>query len=428
MGGSSSKSSSKPVDVTPGAFKDLQQPFANVVAAALPGIPQGTQRIVEGYKGPTTSPLTTGEEQALGQVQSLTQGQTPFQQAPPTPVYGAAGAGSDVTNALLGGTAMSGLTPQMTSQFVGGLGLQNQNMQNLGTILGLQGGPFQGVVPQGFNNAPLNEFQAGVAGASQTGAFGGDANNPFLQSYIQAAQRPTQQALEETLSRTLPGRFTQAGQFVQPGSSSAFDRAAAIATRGAADALGDISTNISYQALEQARGREAESLGAELARRGQQGLQTQALGAQGGLQAQQLTADAIRQSQALGAQGGLQTQALTAQAQQSQLDRALQSLGIGSQLATDQQGRALTGAQTDLTGAQQQQIGSGVESQQIQNAIANLQAQALPRLIQDLGVERGIEAFNNNVNALLSSMGIAAGVTRPVVAQEGKSSSKGFSL
>lgn len=84
--------------------------------------------------------------------------------------------------------------------------------------------------------------------------------NPFLEEAIRAAQRPTVQALEETLSRTLPGRFTVAGQFVQPQGSSAFDRAAAIATRGAADALSDIATNISFAGYESERNRQQQAI------------------------------------------------------------------------------------------------------------------------------------------------------------------------
>lgn len=73
--------------------------------------------------------------------------------------------------------------------------------------------------------------------------------NPFFDAAVHAAQRPTLQGLQETLSRSLPGRFTLGGQQIQSnagdqGGSSAFDRAAAIATRGAADAVGDIATNM----------------------------------------------------------------------------------------------------------------------------------------------------------------------------------------
>lgn len=140
---------------------------------------------------------------------------------------------------------------------------------------------------------------------------GGAQSNPFLQATIEAAQRPTLQGLEEVLSRTLPGRFTQSGQFTQPQGSSAFDRAAAIATRGAADAAGDIATKIAFGSQEAERGRQQE---------------------------------AIQLSQA-----------------------------------------------------------------EVQTTINNLQAQGLPRLIQDLGLERGQQEFQARIQALLQALQIATG-------------------
>ena len=89
---------------------------------------------------------------------------------------------------------------------------------------------------------------------------GQSGSNPFLQAAIEAAQRPTLQGLEETLGRTLPGRFTQAGHFTNPQGSSAFDRAAAIATRGASQSLADIATNISAGAYEGERNRQDSAL------------------------------------------------------------------------------------------------------------------------------------------------------------------------
>lgn len=86
--------------------------------------------------------------------------------------------------------------------------------------------------------------------------------NPFLNDYIRAAQRTNLEGLTETLERTLPGRFTQAGQMIQPGGSSAFDRAAAIATRGVAQANADIATKIGFQAYDAERGRQNEAIGA----------------------------------------------------------------------------------------------------------------------------------------------------------------------
>ena len=426
MGGSKSKSSSKPVDMTPGAFQNLQQPFADVIGNLLGQyVPQGTKAIMQGYQGPLTTPASGGETNALNQVGQLagnigqtgaqapggTQPGAPGSVNPSDPNYlqqatqntmqpfQQYGGPSQASQSLMNSTALSGGSAQAANQFVQGLGIGGPPQQSLG------------------------DFNTGLQGSSQTGAFGGDPNNPFLQQYIQAAQRPTQQALEETLSRTLPGRFTQAGHLVQPGGSSAFDRAAAIATRGAADALGDIGTNISYNALEAARGREAGALENELARRGQ---------------------------------FGLQTQGLNAQAMQSQLDRAQQIPGLESQIANQnaqtnltlgqlggqsaqnaltlaqaraaEAGRGLTNAQTGTQNAQTGLTQSQITSNDMNTAIQNLQAQSLPRLIQDMGVERGIESFNNQVNALLSTLGIASGVTRPVVSQESKSSSGSFNI
>lgn len=367
MGGSSSRQSSKPVNMTPEEFRRLQGPFADVLGRMVRSyVPEGTQAIMGGYQGPLTAQPTTGEQQILGQLQQTAtqqQQQGPFQLGPAPTAQQIGPAGQALTGQLLGGTALSGMSPQGVNQFVQGLGF----------------GPTQS----------LGEFTQGIAGASGTGAFGGE--NPFLQAAIEAAQRPVLQGLEETLSRTLPGRFTQAGQFIQPGGSSAFDRAAALATRGVAQELGDISSQMSYAALEAARGREAGALEAELARRGQFGLAEQ-------------------------------------QAKQAQLDRALQVPGMLSDLTTAAQQRELMAAQGGLTEAQRQATGAGVQSQEVDTLIKNLQAQALPRLIQDLGIERGMEAFNNQVNALLSTLGITAGVTRPVISQESSGKSSSFSL
>jgi len=86
---------------------------------------------------------------------------------------------------------------------------------------------------------------------------GGAQSNPFLQATIEAAQRPTAQAFEEVLGRALPGKFAAAGQqSKQNQGSSAFDRAAAIQSRGLADALRDIATNISFGSQEAERARQ----------------------------------------------------------------------------------------------------------------------------------------------------------------------------
>lgn len=153
---------------------------------------------------------------------------------------------------------------------------------------------------------------------------GQEGSNPFLQATIEAAQRPTLQGLEETLSRALPGRFTQAGHFTNPQGSSAFDRAAAIATRGASQTLGDIATNIASGAYTSERGNQNEAL--------------------------------------------------------------------------------------------------KLQSQDVQTTINALQAQALPRLIQQYGIDQGMEQFKTRIQAVLQALQTASG-TLVNVGQSGKSTS-----
>lgn len=161
-----------------------------------------------------------------------------------------------------------------------------------------------------------------------SGKYTDPNSNPFLNDYIKAAQRSTLEGLTETLDRTLPSRFTQAGQFVQPQGSSAFDRAAAIATRGAANAIGDIATNIGYNAYAKER---------------------------------------------------------------------------------------------DL-----QQSAVPLSQQEVQTTISNLQAQALPRLIQQYGIDAGLKEFQNRMSSVLDALKIAAGLSAPTVGNESQGTSFGY--
>ncbi len=250
FGGSKSKSSSKPVDVTPQAFKDLQQPFADALAKLIGGGDTGTaQGGVPIAEGPFTAPVAAGEQTLLDQLLAK------------------AGGATSVSQDLLGRTA---------------------------------GGEF------------LTE-------------------NPFLQSQIEIAQRTSLQGLEELLTRVLPGRFTQAGQFTQPEGTSAFDRAAAIATRGVAQSNADIAGQLAFQGFESERGRQQEA------------------------------AIALPQ----------------------------------------------------------------VSEAEVNTLISNLQAQALPRLIEQFGLEAGTQAFNEQINVLLQVLAITSGTTQAVIgtASKGKSSS-----
>lgn len=149
--------------------------------------------------------------------------------------------------------------------------------------------------------------------------------NPFLDAAITSAQRPTMRNLEETLGRALPGRFTQAGHFTQSnaagqGGSSAFDRAAAIATEGAANAMKDIASNMSFGAYEGERGRQQQAV--------------------------------------------------------------------------------------------------ALDQQEVDATVKNLQAQALPRLIQELGIERGLALFTQRNQQLMEFLKVLGGVTAPTIGNQ----------
>lgn len=205
-------------------------------------------------------------------------------------------------------------TPEYKGPLVAGIGQNEQDI--LGQLMS-QIGP-------GTNRSNLLESTLG--GNFLPGSPGG---NPFLQAAIEAAQRPTLEGLTDTLTRALPGRFTQAGQFVQPQGSSAFDFAAAKASGEAARSLADIATNMSFGAYESERGRQQQ---------------------------------AVQLSQ-----------------------------------------------------------------QEVDTTIKDLQAQALPRMIQDLGIERGIDLFKKQTTEVLQILGLLAGVTQPVIAnQSSGESSRGI--
>lgn len=196
--------------------------------------------------------------------------------------------------------------PQYSGPTVAPITAPEQNI-----LSGMQADPSAGMRTNYMSDVMSGKYLPGAGG------------NPFLDEAIRAAQRPTLEGLTETLGRVLPGRFTQAGQFTQPQGSSAFDRAGAIATRGAASALGDIATNMSFGNYEAERGRQQQTV--------------------------------------------------------------------------------------------------QLSQQEVDNTIKNLQAQGLPRMIQDLGIERGMAMFQANTQALLEALKLIAGVASPTIANQSQS-------
>jgi hypothetical protein len=162
---------------------------------------------------------------------------------------------------------LSGLAPDLAATLRTLLGSFGTQAQNAGDPSTATPTPQAGMT--GNETNLINTIQGQVGPGTDSAAYirdvlggkympGQDGANPYFDAAVRAAQRPTLEGLTETLTRSLPGRFTAAGQLIQPntgdqGGSSAFDRAAAIATRGVSNAVGDIATNMGNTAYNSER-------------------------------------------------------------------------------------------------------------------------------------------------------------------------------
>lgn len=242
-----------------------------------------------------------------------------------------------------GSTTSSTSTPQNMNPFTSSLGgsvntlgntlaggLPQYQGQLAAPMSGNEGatlGTLQQQVGQGGGVAGTNDYLSNVLqGGMMPGSPGG---NPFLQNAITAAQRTTTDNLTNTLSRSLPGYFTANGQMISPnnngqGGSSAFDYAASNATKGAANAMGDIAANMSNNAYN--------------------------------------------------------------------------------------------------TGVQQMQGAAQLSQAEVSNTVQNLQAQALPRMIQQMGITNGLQLYQTNLTGVLTLLNTLGGIAKPVVGQDAQSS------
>lgn len=180
----------------------------------------------------------------------------------------------------------------------------------------------EALLQQAFQQSSASPFMD-AAGQHFQNVMGGQFltpdSNPFLQDAIAAAQRPVLESFQDTVMPRLAAQFTRAGQMVQPQASSPFDTAAAISSRGLANALGDISTNMAFGNYQAERGRQESAA------------------------------------------------AMLPQIEEAQLNRTIQGL----------------------------------------------QTQALPRMIQELGIERGMQEFQRRIDVLMTALGQAGSMALP---------------
>lgn len=102
----------------------------------------------------------------------------------------------------------------------------------------------------------------GLLQQTLTGGFlpGSGGSNPFLSAAIESAQAPTALALNREVGRRIPGIFAQGGHQLGAGGSSPYQRALGEASFLGGRALGDIATNISFNAYEAERQRQQQGI------------------------------------------------------------------------------------------------------------------------------------------------------------------------
>lgn len=176
------------------------------------------------FGGETTAQIGAGEQGILDQILALTQGGFPS-------LTSARGALTDIS----GGGATSPQLDQLIQLISGPAGV-NPIISDIGNN------------PED-STAIFQQVRDLLSGASA------DPNDPRLLAMIQAATRPILDQFEQQgmIDRNL---FTQAGQFVQPGSSSPFELAKSRRDVGLANALGDVGSRLTFDNLNAERERQ----------------------------------------------------------------------------------------------------------------------------------------------------------------------------
>jgi hypothetical protein len=108
----------------------------------------------------------------------------------------------------------------------------------------------------------------------------------------------------------------------------------------------------------------------------------------------------------------------------SAFTRAAAVLGRG---AASTLGDIATGIMNNVynTGRQLQQGAANLSMEDVKLMSQNLKDQALPRLIQQLGIENGMQVFQNNVAAILETLRTVGGIAAPVVASNSQMTGTG---
>lgn len=265
-----------------------------------------------------------------------------------------------------GQTALSPLTldPRVQGLIGQALGMAGSAPSFTGAEQGLMGQISQLAGPSALTGAASQQLQQIISGQGLS-----PDSNPFLSATIDAATRPLVETFQQQTMPGLRSMFTAAGQQVQGLGSSPFSEALALERTGLANAIGDVSTNIAGQNYQ-----------AERARQMQAALAAPTFGLQ------QL------------------------QAPLAGLDALLGSRALGEQISGSQLNRIAQGINTSIAPrAAEQQINMG----ELERLSQGLQTVALPRLIQQYGIDMGIEEFRRRQQSLLTALQLAGGLASP---------------
>lgn len=106
----------------------------------------------------------------------------------------------------------------------------------------------------------------------------------------------------------------------------------------------------------------------------------------------------------------------------SAFDRAhaIEARGFANALA-DTNARIYAGAYESERGRQQQAV--GLSQQEVDTTIKNLQAQALPRMIEQYGLDQGLAEFKRQTEQLMQLLSLLQGITAPAMTSESKAKS-----
>lgn len=262
---------------------------------------------------------------------------------------------------LAGPSPLFDAASQQLQQTIGGQGMPQSPLYDPASQQ-LQ----QTIAGQGFRRSPLYDAASQQLQQVISGQGLSPDSNPFLAATIDAATRPILETFEQDTLPGLRGLFTRAGQQVQNLGSSPFAEALARERTGVANAIGDVATNLAGQNFqaERARQQQAATLGTTLAE-------------------QAFQAERARQQEGA-------TLGATLAEQAAQAERARQQQATLAAPAFGQ--------------AELERIAQGLETV------------ALPRLVEQYGIDMGIEEFRRRQQSLLEALRIAGGLASPTAA------------